>query len=151
MQSPNSPQNRYFLIFLLVLLNNGIIFTHKCVIVFGKLQYEGKIQQRLWVIWMDRFFAYMFFSQWAKIYQQNKSAALFCLSIGNNKGYKNAEFSKDIPWYTLKGSDWRWCIKMWVFPYFEYPCMSTSPPNCQDLNAWCNIKRTSKQKTSIRW
>ena len=54
-------------------------------------------------------------------------------------------------WTWAPLSDWRWYIKMWVFPYFEYPCMRTSPPNCQDHNAWCNIKRTSKQKASIRW
>ena len=48
-------------------------------------------------------------------------------------------------------SDGRWYIKMWVFPYFEYPCMRTSPFNCQNHNAWCNLKRTSKQKASIRW
>ena len=38
---------------------------------------------------------------------------------------------------------------MWVFPYFEYPCMRTSPPNWQGHNAWCNIERTPKQNTSI--
>ena len=32
-------------------------------------------------------------------------------------------------WQSKISSDWRLYIKMWVFPYFEYPCIRTSPPN----------------------